>query len=77
MRRNRFWETRLLIVVLVGGCVTTDVESAPQPNIILCLADDLGWADVGFNGNTIIQTPQLDAWQQSCRRSLSGSDYAK
>lgn len=26
------------------------------------MADDLGWGDVGFNGNRTIQTPHLDAW---------------
>lgn len=32
-----------------------------KPNIILCMADDLGWGDPGFNGNRVIQTPHLDA----------------
>ncbi len=35
--------------------------SDERPNIILCMADDQGWGDVGFNGHELLQTPQLDA----------------
>ncbi len=31
-----------------------------KPNVILIMADDLGWGDVGFNGNKIVRTPALD-----------------
>jgi arylsulfatase A-like enzyme len=30
-------------------------------NIILCMTDDQGWGDVGYNGLTKIETPNLDA----------------
>lgn len=37
------------------------VESQRKPNIILVMADDQGWGDVGYNGHPFVQTPELDA----------------
>jgi arylsulfatase A-like enzyme len=34
--------------------------SAARPNVVLLLADDLGWFDVGFNGRKDWTTPHLD-----------------
>ena len=42
-------------------------ESAPRPNIICILADDLGWADVGFHGSGI-KTPTIDQLAQGGAR---------
>lgn len=34
--------------------------AADRPHIVFFLADDMGYADVGFNGGTEIKTPHLD-----------------
>ena len=33
----------------------------PPPNVIVMMADDLGWGDIGANGGEVIQTPHIDA----------------
>lgn len=44
----------------MGGAAPADAEGAPRPHILYILADDLGFADVGFRGSDIA-TPALDA----------------
>lgn len=50
-----------LISAAVLALLLNGTSAAERPNIILLMADDLGWGDVGFNGGKIIQTPHLDA----------------
>lgn len=43
------------------ACMTVEASPKEKPHIILIMADDMGWGDVGFNGNKIVKTPHLDA----------------
>src|SRR5690606_6634577 len=45
----------------LAGCATPNQESAPdeRPNIIVIMADDLGFSDIGPYGGEI-ETPNLD-----------------
>ena len=42
------------------------------PNVIFIMADDLGYADVGFNGQRLIRTPHLDSL---ARAGMQFSDF--
>lgn len=50
---------KLLIPFLIA-CFSSSAVAA-RPNLILCMADDLGWGDTGYNGNKTVNTPHLDA----------------
>lgn len=49
----------LFVCVLTGRLFAK--ETSTHPNIVVFLADDQGWGDVGHNGNTNLQTPQIDS----------------
>jgi arylsulfatase len=43
-------------------------SQASNPNIILCMADDQGWGDMGYNGHPVLQTPHFDAMAKETLR---------
>jgi len=47
-----------MAILMVGGSARGAADRAP--NVVLIVADDLGWGDVGFNGRTEWTTPNLD-----------------
>ncbi|GAF04435.1 sulfatase family protein [Saccharicrinis fermentans] len=50
----------VLFFAINPHCNSAKKQSSKKPNIILIMADDLGWGDTGYNGNKIIKTPYLD-----------------
>ncbi len=49
-----------LIIPIVFSCNQTGEVHESPPNIIFILTDDQGWGDLSINGNTNINTPNID-----------------
>lgn len=49
-----------ICIVLISLVISNISIAQNKPNIIFILADDLGYGDVGFNGQDKIKTPVLD-----------------
>ena len=56
--KSRMLKLGLLLAAMMGFALTA--TAAKQPNVILIFIDDMGYGDVGFNGATVPQTPNLD-----------------
>lgn len=57
-------KTWFIFIVIAGVLLPSfgdEKSETKHPNVILIMCDDLGWGDVGFNGNKTIKTPHLDA----------------
>ena len=58
----------LLASLLLPPLATLHAADAPRPakpNLVLIMADDLGYETIGANGGTSYQTPELDRHRQT------------
>ncbi len=63
----------LRFAFLISSLVSLSAEASPsRPNILLIVADDLGYSDVGFQGARDIRTPHLDRLAASGVRCTDG-----
>ncbi len=59
--KHRFWRSFFTVFALLVWVVFLGSASAQRkPNIVLVVADDLGWREVGFMGSRFYETPRLD-----------------
>ncbi len=69
-RHARSWRT--LAAVAVAVTATVSLAAAEKPNVIVIMADDLGYGDVSCYGATVIQTPNIDRLAAEGLRFTSG-----
>jgi len=48
-----------MLTITFTSCVTGEKETR-KPNVVIILSDDQGWGDLKINGNTNIETPNID-----------------
>jgi arylsulfatase A len=62
LRQTSLWSAMVVVTALLF-LPATDIEAANRsrkPNIVFILMDDMGWRDVGFVGNSFVETPNID-----------------
>ncbi|MDA7975045.1 MAG: arylsulfatase [Pirellulales bacterium] len=59
-------------LVLFSALLSAVNVNASQPNIVIVIADDQGYGDLGHTGNPVIKTPNIDALASE---STSLTDY--
>ncbi len=62
----------LLALLALAANALPAASSAPKPNILFIVGDDMGYADVGFHGCKDIPTPNLDALAKSGVKFTNG-----
>lgn len=64
----------VILLAVICTCLLPSASFAKetQTNFVFFLVDDLGWADVGCNGSTFYETPNIDKLADSGMRFTNG-----
>ena len=64
------------VIAIISSCGTAlcnkAAGDAPQKNIVFFLVDDLGWADIGVNGSSFYEAPDIDGLAADGMRFTQG-----
>ncbi len=59
--KGKIYSTVLLLGIVLPDIVQADTLSTTnKPNILIFIADDLGWEEVGAYGHQVVKTPNID-----------------
>jgi arylsulfatase A-like enzyme len=61
---NNFKSKILILLLFIYSCQNNIVDKE-KPNVILIVADDLGWSDLSYMGSTYYETPNIDKLSKS------------
>jgi arylsulfatase A-like enzyme len=67
---KHFWS--LICVVYLCSASAISAAAAGKPNILVIVADDLGYGDIGVHGGKLVPTPNIDALAASGVRCSNG-----
>ena len=70
MRASSCFFHSLLVVAALA--FHDSLDAAEKPNVIVIMADDLGYGDLSSYGATAFQTPHIDKLANEGRRFTSG-----
>ncbi len=51
----------LVLLALIALSCGSSIAAETRPNLVVCIADDVGWNDFGCYGSTCARTPRIDA----------------
>ena len=72
MKTTKLCVPLCLCALCIFITATPALDAAKQTNFLFFLVDDMGWADIGANGSTYHETPNIDRLARSGMRFTQG-----